>query len=183
MCGIGSTGGRQLGTAGDVLKNAAKNVGTGPTPLEKELGDKFIEGAKKAVDTISDFVTSPEGTAITTGLLLQVTPLKPLGDAFILGGAGYAALRYLDNHKSLEATLAKDVAVGAGGLLLAPANPIIGVSLVAASAADAATSIIQEFVGGAAEKAGESFGKAVGKAAAEGAATEAAKEVKKAKPE
>jgi hypothetical protein len=182
MGGIGSNSG--TASTGDKFKKAAieaaKNAGTGPTPIEKKIGDAAVEAIRDAAHTVSNFVQTPEGTAITTGLLLQTTPFGPVvGQAFILGGAAYSALKYLDNHKDIGTTLAKDAIVGTAGIAITPINPVIGLPLIVAAATDAGSTIVDELTG-TAKKAGQKLAKSMVEGAVKGAAQNAAKAIHEA---
>src|SRR5215204_2663386 len=102
MC-VGSAG--RAASAGEnfksAAKEAAKHIGTGPTPIEKKVGEVAVEALKAAA------------------------PFSLLGDAFILGGAGAAAIKFLEKQNSdLPKELAKDAIIGAAGAAIAPINPI-----------------------------------------------------------
>lgn len=180
MSGIGATGGGQVGKAAEAIKNAAKeaakNVGTGPSPIEKKIDEAVVKAVKGTVDSVSKFVTSPEGSAITAGVLMKVAaPFSPIGDAFILGGAAYGALRYIESHDNLGVTLAKDALIGTAGVMITPAMPALGVGMAAAAVVDAAVSVAE-----AANKSVAETAKGIARGAAEGA-TKAIENSKKPK--
>jgi len=80
------------------LNEIAKNVGTGPTPLEKEIANKVKKCAKEAINDVANFMKTPQAKVITTGVL--ITPLIPVvGMGIALGGAALSALKALDNMK------------------------------------------------------------------------------------
>lgn len=183
MSGIGATGGGQVGKAAETIKNAAKEaakaVGTGPTPIEKKVSEAVVEAVKDAAHSVSHFVQSPEGTAITAGVLLKATiPFSLLGDAFIFGGAACAAVKYMEKHNpELTKSLAKDAMIGAAGAAIAAVNPVAGTVMLAAAAADATVNVAHEAEKAVATGSAAKAGKSLGKAAAEGVAkaAEAAK--------
>lgn len=153
MSNVGMNG---SGDSGRILNNPAKYLGTGPTETEKKIAKEVVENVKEAVSTIKDstsnFIKTPEGKAITTGVLLKtVMPFALIGDVFILGGAAACAKKFLSNEdapkkaepstggaaaKAVEAG-AKAAAVAAGVMVGGVAGAVAGGAIMASEAAKA----------------------------------------------
>lgn len=83
------------------IKELSKQVSTTPSPLEKKIGEDFVEGIKETFnevkDTFSDSLKTTEGKAVATGLVVSaINPVIGLG--FIFGGVGLAAMKFLEGH-------------------------------------------------------------------------------------
>ena len=76
----------------------AKNIGTGPTDIDKKFVKSITDGAKEVSKAVSTYVKTPEGKVNATGLLLSPVVL-PVGMGLIFGPVAYSALKHLTENK------------------------------------------------------------------------------------
>lgn len=194
MSGVGGAAGSNNK---DFIKELAKNAGTGPTETEKRVGKAIVEEGREVAGKVSEFVKTPEGKAIATGVLFKaLMPFSLVGDAIIFGGAACAAKNHFvkegdkDALKEVGKKVMEAVTSPEGriieGALLTPINPLLGTVLMTTGVVDKAQGTIDsaKHAAKAAAKAGvEGVVSGVGKAATEAVKNAVEEAVQKAKPQ
>ncbi|GIW21387.1 MAG: hypothetical protein KatS3mg068_0394 [Candidatus Sericytochromatia bacterium] len=155
------------------LKEVSRNASTAPTPIEKEIANKLKEGVKEVIKDVSNFMKTPQGKVITTGVL--ITPIAlPIGMGMVLGGAAYSAFKALDDNKEkLKNTgehlkegakeAAKKVKENVDDLKDAAANGAIAGAVVGTAIAGPLGTVPGAVTGAAASTAAEALQKAIKK--------------------